>query len=140
LLLFFLLPPLSAVLFRRANILGRRCLSIDAGRTALPGCRLSFSIVTLSDEGRGARGRSFRGMLNATARNRRAYAAAHGYGLAVLPPHAVDPTRPPAWSKVLALRAHLHRHHWLFWNDAVSPGKKLCYCMVLFLVHGTNPD
>jgi mannan polymerase II complex MNN10 subunit len=50
----------------------------------------------------------------------------HGYGLAVLPPEAVDRSRPPAWSKVLALRAHLHRHDWLFWNDAVSRAKRLC--------------
>ncbi|CAN6197582.1 unnamed protein product, partial [Urochloa humidicola] len=61
---------------------------------------------------------SFRGVLAATARNKRAYAAAHGYGLVALPVSAVDPSRPPSWSKVLALRAHLRHHHWLFWNDA----------------------
>ncbi|KAF7045733.1 hypothetical protein CFC21_054815 [Triticum aestivum] len=121
LLLLFLLPPLFALLLRRANSLGRQCLPPAAGRRPLAGQRLSFSIVTLSDEGlsgRGVRGRSFRGVLAATARNKRAYAAAHGYGLAALPPGAVDPGRPPAWSKVLALRARLRRHHWLFWNDA----------------------
>lgn len=127
LLLVFLLLPLSALLLRRANSLGRRCLPPADGHRPLAGQRLSFSIVTLSDEGlsgRGAQGRSFRGVLAATARNKRAYAAAHGYSLAVLPPSAVDPRRPPAWSKVLALRAHLGRHHWLFWNDAV--GRRGC--------------
>ncbi|KAK1678404.1 hypothetical protein QYE76_039252 [Lolium multiflorum] len=147
LLLLFLLPPLSAVIFRRANSLGRRCLSVTAPHTPLAGRRLSFSIVTLSDESRGARGRSFRGMLNATARNRRAYAAVHGYGLAVLPPEAVDRSRPPAWSKVLALRAHLHRHHWLFWNDAdtlvTNPDIALETILVSVIGHSdfhTSPD
>uniref|UniRef100_A0A8R7QUX2 Uncharacterized protein n=1 Tax=Triticum urartu TaxID=4572 RepID=A0A8R7QUX2_TRIUA len=98
LLLLFLLPPLSALLLRRANSLGRRCLPPAAEHRPLAGQRLSFSIVTLSDEdlsGRGVRGRSFRGVLAATARNKRAYAAAHGYGLAALPPGAVDPPPPP---------------------------------------------
>lgn len=119
-MLLFLLPPL---LLRRANSLGRRCLSLAAGHHPLAGQRLSFSIVTLSDEGlsgRGVRGRSFRGVLAATARNKRAYAAAHGYSLAVLAPDAVDPRRPPSWSKVVALRARLHRHHWLFWGWSLA--------------------
>jgi hypothetical protein len=84
LLLVFLLPPLPAVIFRRANFLGRRCLSLPAAdHTPLLGHRLSFSIVMLSDESRGARGLSFRGMLNATTQNKRAYAAVHRYSLAV---------------------------------------------------------
>ncbi|CAM0913673.1 unnamed protein product [Alopecurus aequalis] len=120
LLLIFLLIPLSTILFRRANSLGRQCLSLASPHAPLAEHRLSFSIVTLSDENSSVRNRrrSFHGMLNAIARNRRAYAAMHGYGLAVLPPQAVDPSRPPAWSKVLALRAHLHCNHWVFWNDA----------------------
>ncbi|CAM0907031.1 unnamed protein product [Alopecurus aequalis] len=150
LLLLFLLPPLAAVLFRRANSLGRRCLSLASNHTPHAGYRLSFSIVTLSDEslsGRGVRWRSFRGMLNSTVRNRRAYAALHGYGLAVLPPEAVDPSRPPAWSKVLALRAILHRHHWLFWNDAdtLVTNPDIALERILFSVIGhtdfdTSPD
>ncbi|KAL6911476.1 hypothetical protein ACP4OV_000281 [Aristida adscensionis] len=122
LLLFFVLHPIPSLL-RRANSLGRRCLPPAADRLLLPvpGPRLSLVIVTLSDEGAGgvsSPGRSFRGVLAASVRNKRAYAAAHGYGLAVLPAAAVDTRRPPSWSKVLALREHLHRNHWLFWNDA----------------------
>ncbi|KAK3126868.1 hypothetical protein QOZ80_7AG0564330 [Eleusine coracana subsp. coracana] len=118
LLLFLLLPTLS-VLLRRANSFGRRCLHPAADGLLLraSGPRLSLAIVTLSDEG-ASRGRSFRGVLAVSARNKRAYAAAHGYDFAVLPTTAVDTRRPPSWSKILALRAHLHRHHWLFWNDA----------------------
>ncbi|TVU39463.1 hypothetical protein EJB05_12883, partial [Eragrostis curvula] len=120
-LLLFLLPPLAALLLRRANSLGRRCLPPAAARLLLPdpSPRLNFAIVTLSDEGAGAsQGRSFRGVLAASAWNKRAYAAAHGYDFAVLPTGAIDTSRPPSWSKILALRTHLHRHHWLFWNDA----------------------
>ncbi|KAL6611366.1 hypothetical protein ACP70R_039294 [Stipagrostis hirtigluma subsp. patula] len=124
LLLLLVLRPLPALLLRRANSLGRRCLPSAVDGLLLlpvrvPGPRLSLAIVTLSDEGAGASpGRSFRGVLAASARNKRAYAAAHGYGVAALSAAAVDTRRPPSWSKVLALRAHLHRHHWLFWNDA----------------------
>ncbi|KAI4987107.1 hypothetical protein ZWY2020_019907 [Hordeum vulgare] len=122
LLLFFLVTQISALLLC-ANSLGRRCLPPAAKHRPIAGKQLSFPIVTLSDEGlagRSARGRYFRGVLAATARNKRAYAATHGYRLAVLPPGAVDPRRLPAWSKILALRAHLGRHHWLFWNDALG--------------------
>ncbi|KAL6639465.1 hypothetical protein ACP70R_023195 [Stipagrostis hirtigluma subsp. patula] len=123
LLLLVVLRPLPALLLRRANSLGRRCLPSAVDGLLLPvpvpGPRLSLAIVTLSDEGAGApRGRSFRGVLAASARNKRTYAAAHGYGVAALSADAVDTRRPPSWSKVLALLAHLHRHHWLFWNDA----------------------
>uniref|UniRef100_A0A0A9FRJ1 Uncharacterized protein n=1 Tax=Arundo donax TaxID=35708 RepID=A0A0A9FRJ1_ARUDO len=121
-LLVLLLPPLSAFLLRRANSLGRRCLPGSTDRLLVPFPRLSLAIVTLSvsDEGAGAsRGRrSFRGVLAASVRNKRAYAAAHGYGLIVLPADAVDTRRPLSWSKILALQANLHRHHWFFWNDA----------------------
>ncbi|PUZ69367.1 hypothetical protein GQ55_2G102500 [Panicum hallii var. hallii] len=117
--LALLLSQLPALLLRRANSLGRRCLP-GAPDRLVRDPRLSLAIVTLADEGAsGSRARrSFRGVLAATARNKRAYAAAHGYRLVALPASAVDPRRPPSWSKVLALRAHLRRHHWLFWNDA----------------------
>jgi mannan polymerase II complex MNN10 subunit len=132
--LALLLAQLPALLLRRANSLGRRCLpgATDPSQLLLPSPvrdpRLSLAIVTLADEGAsGSRGRrTFRGVLAATARNKRAYAAAHGYGLVALPASAVDPSRPPSWSKVLALRAHLRHHHWLFWNDAVGLGRRCC--------------
>uniref|UniRef100_A0A0E0LJQ1 Nucleotide-diphospho-sugar transferase domain-containing protein n=1 Tax=Oryza punctata TaxID=4537 RepID=A0A0E0LJQ1_ORYPU len=92
LLLFLLLPYTPGVLLRRANSLGRRCLPLPhAGGedlVLLPRAapRLKIAIVTLSDEGgalgsgsgHGGRGRSFRGVLAATARNKRSYAATHG--------------------------------------------------------------
>ncbi|KAL5196915.1 hypothetical protein ABZP36_000427 [Zizania latifolia] len=123
-LVLFVLPYMPALLLLRANSLGRQCLPPTTGHLIrLPrDPRLKIAIATLSDEGASdhrGRGRSFRGVLAATTPNKRSYAAAHGYSLAVLPAAAVDPRRPPSWSKVLVLRSHLRRHHWLFWNDAV---------------------
>ncbi|CAL5079884.1 unnamed protein product [Urochloa decumbens] len=144
-LLLVLLAQLPALLLRRANSLGRRCLPGATDRLLLlphpageP--RLSLAIVTLADEGASGRRRSFRGVLAATARNKRAYAAAHGYGLVALPASAVDPSRPPSWSKVLALRAHLRHHHWLFWNDAdtLVTNLEIPLERILFSVIGHN--
>uniref|UniRef100_A0A0D9WY07 Uncharacterized protein n=1 Tax=Leersia perrieri TaxID=77586 RepID=A0A0D9WY07_9ORYZ len=142
LLLFLILPYAPGVLLRRANSLGRRCLlppppdHLVLLPRAAP--RLSIAVVTLSDEGGASGGRCFRGVLAATARNKRSYVAAHGYGLAALPAAAVDPRRPPSWSKVLALRAHLRRHHWLFWNDAdtLVTNPDIPLEMILFSVIG----
>ncbi|XP_020404932.1 probable alpha-1,6-mannosyltransferase MNN10 isoform X2 [Zea mays] len=134
-LLLILLARLPALL-RRANAHGRQCMPAATDRPIpfphpVPDPRLSLAIVTLADEDAGGPGarRSFRGVLAASARNKRAYAAAHGYSLVALPASAVDPSRPPSWSKVLALRAHLRHHHWLFWNDAER---------ILFSVIGHN--
>jgi mannan polymerase II complex MNN10 subunit len=129
-LLLALLSQLPALL-RRANSLGRRCLP-GAPDRLVRDPRLSLAIVTLADDGvSGSRGRrSFRGVLAATARNKRAYAAAQGYHLVALPASAVDSSRPPSWSKVLALRVHLRCHHWLFWNDAVG---RRCYLITVGL-------
>ncbi|WVZ62863.1 hypothetical protein U9M48_012557 [Paspalum notatum var. saurae] len=145
-LLLVLLGHLPALLLRRANSLGRRCLPAATDRRLLffprpvPGPRLSFAIVTLADEDASASGgrRSFRGVLAASARNKRAYAAAHGYGLVSLPASAVDPGRPPSWSKVLALRAQLRHHDWLFWNDAdtLVTNPEISLDQILFSVIG----
>lgn len=41
----------------------------------------------------------------------------------------VDPSRPPAWSKIPAIKAHLGDHEWLFWTDVdtlvMNPNRKL---------------
>ncbi|XP_066399020.1 probable alpha-1,6-mannosyltransferase MNN10 [Miscanthus floridulus] len=146
LLLILFLAHLPALL-RGANAHGRQCLPAGTDRL-LPfphpvrDPRLSLAIVTLADEDAGRPGwrRSFRGVLAASARNKRAYAAAHGYGLVALPASAVDPSRPPSWSKVLALRTHLRHHHWLFWNDAdtLVTNPDIPLDRILFSVIGHN--
>lgn len=51
-----------------------------------------------------------------TLANKAAYARRHGYGL-VVERGALDPSRPTAWSKLLALRKHLTSFDWVFWSD-----------------------
>ena len=69
--LLVLLSQLPALLLRRTNSLGRRCLP-GAPDRLVRDPRLSLAIVTLADDGAsGSRGRrSFCGVLAATARGR----------------------------------------------------------------------
>ncbi|KAI4973621.1 hypothetical protein ZWY2020_041402 [Hordeum vulgare] len=92
---------------------------VPAPRRRAPGSNSaspSSRSLTRAYRAKARQGRSFRGVLASTTRNKRAYV----YRLAMLPPGAVDPRRPPTWSKILALRTHLSRHHWLFWNDTMG--------------------
>ncbi|KAI4977886.1 hypothetical protein ZWY2020_014440 [Hordeum vulgare] len=78
-----------------------------AERRPLAGQQLSFSIVMPSDEGLPRRWAVLHDILASTTRTSASCTA-------MLPPGAVDPRRPPTWSKILALRTHLSRHHSLF--------------------------
>ncbi|CAD6220217.1 unnamed protein product [Miscanthus lutarioriparius] len=97
-LLLILFLALLPALLRGTNAHGRWCLPAATDRL-LPfphpvrDPRLSLAIVTLADEDAGRSGgrRSLRGVLTASERNKRAYVAAHGYGLVSLPTSAVDP-------------------------------------------------
>ncbi|KAK8955887.1 hypothetical protein KSP40_PGU020076 [Platanthera guangdongensis] len=126
LLLLAFLSSCSAVL-RRANDFGRRCFPHRSTFSGLftPDANRSISIamVTFSEEGggdgerRATRRRSFSGLMAAVGGNKRAYAARMGYDF-IDARDLVDPSRPPSWSKVLAVRSQLPAHHWVFWNDA----------------------
>ncbi len=63
-----------------------------------------------------------------SAANKKAYAERHGYDF-LLYRQALDTYRPPAWSKILALQAHLPDYDWIFWTDAdslvMNPAKRL---------------
>lgn len=79
-------------------------------------------MVSFSDEGGGqgrGRGRSFSGVGKTVAGNKEAYAARMGY-VFVDAGGMVDHSRPPSWSKILAVRSQLPNYDWVFWNDAVS--------------------
>lgn len=89
---------------------------------AMAGFRPRIAIVSFSDEERGATGgerRSFRGVMEAVRGNKRAYAERMGYDFFDAR-NLVDPSRPPSWSKILAVRSQLPYYDWVFWNDAVS--------------------
>lgn len=62
--------------------------------------------------------RSFKGVEEVVAGNKRAYAARMGYDL-INADDLVDHSRPPAWSKIPAVRSRLSSYDWIFWNDAV---------------------
>ncbi|KAJ1694835.1 hypothetical protein LUZ63_011533 [Rhynchospora breviuscula] len=114
----------TSLLLRRANSLGRRCYPLS------PPPPLSFpqpkmAIVTISDESKqadiyypgGWKRRSFVGMKEAVWGNKRKYADRMGYDF-VDATELVDPSRPPNWSKILAVRSCLGVYDWVFWNDA----------------------
>ncbi|XP_008794285.2 probable alpha-1,6-mannosyltransferase MNN10 [Phoenix dactylifera] len=115
----------AAAILRRANALGRRCAApavAEYSGRAPPDPRPRIAIVSFSAEenSRGVGGggrRSFRGVMDAVGGNKRAYAERMGYDF-IDARRLVDPSRPPNWSKILAIRSHLRHYDWLFWNDA----------------------
>ncbi|CAD5174956.1 probable alpha-1,6-mannosyltransferase MNN10 [Musa acuminata AAA Group] len=113
----------SGGMLRRANALGRQCapgLEGSSGGEDGAGHRRRIAMVSFSDEGGGqgrGRGRSFSGVGKAVAGNKQAYAARMGY-VFVDAGGMVDHSRPPSWSKILAVRSHLPHYDWVFWNDA----------------------
>ncbi|KAG1362547.1 putative alpha-1,2-galactosyltransferase [Cocos nucifera] len=127
--LFLSLPLLAlaslqaaAAILRRANALGRRCAPAVAeysgGSPPPPRPRIAMVSFSAEENGGGGGGRrSFRGVMDAVGGNKRAYAERMGYDF-IDARRLVDPSRPPNWSKILAVRSHLHHYDWLFWNDA----------------------
>ena len=53
------------------------------------------------------------------AANKESYARRHGYEF-VAYTRSFDTRRPPAYSKLAAISAHLRDHDWIFWTDADS--------------------
>src|SRR3954470_2144063 len=53
---------------------------------------------------------------NISVYNKRTYCDLHGYDL-IVERSSLDPSRPPNWSKLLAIKAHLPEYEWLFWSD-----------------------
>ncbi|THU73513.1 hypothetical protein C4D60_Mb04t23670 [Musa balbisiana] len=113
----------SGGVLRRANALGRQCapgLEGSSGGEDGAGHRRRIAMVSFSDEGGGqgrGRGRSFSGVGKTVAGNKEAYAARMGY-VFVDAGGMVDHSRPPSWSKILAVRSQLPNYDWVFWNDA----------------------
>ncbi|XP_020591221.1 uncharacterized protein LOC110032050 isoform X2 [Phalaenopsis equestris] len=117
---------ICASALRCANELGRRCLPNSSAAdisTSATNRTLKIAMVSLSEEESGdgerrrSRRRSFRGVMAAVGGNKRAYAARMGYEF-IDAHYAVDRSRPPSWSKILAVRSQIKSHDWVFWNDA----------------------
>ncbi|KAG6490058.1 hypothetical protein ZIOFF_051340 [Zingiber officinale] len=112
----------TAALLRLANSLGRQCMSLPPGFPTEGAASRSrrIAMVSLSDEGAGGpqrRRQAFQGLRAATQGNKQAYATQMGYRY-IDAGDLVDRSRPPNWSKILAVRAHLPHYDWVFWNDA----------------------
>ncbi|XP_068639527.1 alpha-1,2-galactosyltransferase gmh3-like [Aristolochia californica] len=102
--------------FRRANTLGRRCLPLS-GRVSVTGIpKLKIAMVSLSEERKGGK-RNFQGLMELVRRNKKAYAEKGGYEF-IDSSNLIDHSRPPSWSKILAVRSCLRNYDWVFWNDA----------------------
>eukprot|EP00613_Pedinella_sp_CCMP2098_P041141 CAMPEP_0171801136 /NCGR_PEP_ID=MMETSP0991-20121206/72086_1 /TAXON_ID=483369 /ORGANISM="non described non described, Strain CCMP2098" /LENGTH=306 /DNA_ID=CAMNT_0012412761 /DNA_START=324 /DNA_END=1241 /DNA_ORIENTATION=- len=56
-------------------------------------------------------------MTRMSVHNKQRYAARHNYELITAGAGEIDPSRPPAWSKLLALRRHLPRFDYLLFVD-----------------------
>ncbi|ERM94936.1 uncharacterized alpha-1,2-galactosyltransferase C1289.13c isoform X1 [Amborella trichopoda] len=115
LLLFSLLFGFK-VIFHRANVLGRQCLRPIAGGF-FPTSRIAM--VSSSDESKRNGFRSFEGLMAMVLPNKESYAEKFGYDFSDCS-EMIDRSRPPSWSKILAVKAHLHNYDWIFWNDADS--------------------
>lgn len=72
----------------------------------------AIAVLSLFDE-------RFAPLAAISAPNKRRYAERHGYAY-VEERGSLDASRPPAWSKVLALLRHLPAYDWVFWSDVDS--------------------
>lgn len=110
----------SGVLLESANLLGRLCFDLKTSRSKESiDNRFKFAIVTCQDGGKGVPGRSFEGLANLVTPNKLSYAKRHGYEF-IDASNLLDTSRPPSWSKILAVRTYLPQNDWVFWNDADS--------------------
>lgn len=110
-----------------AHTIQRDCTAVDYN-TLLPTSVTDPSkicITTLTDTHevsswrRLFRCRNFDNVASLTWPNHAAYAARHGYTI-IDQSHLLDPTRPPAWSKIRAVQSMFddHKCEWVMWLDA----------------------
>lgn len=111
---------LVSAVIRNANQLGRQCIIAQqsASQTLVPPAS-RFAIITASDNNNTFHKRPFQGLSEVVSPNKAAYAKRHGYQF-IDASDVVDTSRPPSWSKILALKRHLRESDWLFWTDADS--------------------
>eukprot|EP00250_Pteridium_aquilinum_P024812 c29641_g1_i1 orf=131-757(+) len=108
----------SGVLLERANFLGRQCFDLKLSKAGQSTeSRLKFAMITCHDGGKGVPGRSFEGLADLVNPNKLSYAKRHGYQF-IDASDLLDKSRPPSWSKILAVRKYLPQYNWIFWNDA----------------------
>lgn len=86
------------------------------------GAASSIAVVSV------AIGDTYREIVAETIKNKALYCNIHGYDFCYHET-SLDPSRPPAWSKVLALLEAMENeeHKWLFWTDADALFTNLAY-------------
>eukprot|EP00250_Pteridium_aquilinum_P012257 c20603_g1_i3 orf=99-1166(-) len=109
----------SGNFFIRANDMGRQCFDVNPVREHILNHQQRFAVVTCTDGGVGIPGRSFDGLMELVMPNKVSYTQRHGYEF-IDASDTLDPSRPPSWSKILAVRKHLPNFDWVFWNDVDS--------------------
>ncbi|XP_078153624.1 putative alpha-1,6-mannosyltransferase MNN10 [Carex rostrata] len=107
-LLSFLALDLASSVLRHANNLGRNCYSPLVVYTSVVPVenRPRMAIVSLSNQ-----------VQDAVWKNKKAYTKKMGYHF-IDSSWMIDRSRPPSWSKILAIKSALRDHDWVFWNDA----------------------
>lgn len=117
----------SGVVLKGANDLGRECIPHTVSETK-DNFRPMIAIVSFSDEGGvglakssspSPRARGFRGLMGIVKSNKKSYAKMWGYDF-IDARSSIDWSRPASWSKIPAIRSHLDKYDWIFWNDADS--------------------
>ncbi len=72
-----------------------------------------IALIMLYDDKDGSWAKS---LMDAVLSNRRQYAEKHGYAV-IVANEVLDPSRPPAWSKLLAVEKYLPQYDYLFYVD-----------------------
>ncbi|KAJ4778653.1 hypothetical protein LUZ62_062910 [Rhynchospora pubera] len=96
---------LTSFVLQHANSLGRSCSPL-AGSVVPIENRPRIAIVSLSNR-----------VQETVWQNKKAYTKKMGYRF-IDASWMIDSSRPPSWSKILAVKSSLRDHDWVFWNDA----------------------
>src|ERR1700722_2335509 len=99
------------MLIRQAKMLAISALfistiSITDNRELAHKAKSKIAIISLYNEG-------YRKVGQYSDWNKKAYAKKHGYDL-ILYHKILDTTRPPAWSKILAIQENLAEYEWIY--------------------------
>ncbi|KAJ7522961.1 hypothetical protein O6H91_18G032800 [Diphasiastrum complanatum] len=108
----------TEILLLRANDFGRQCTDLTQASKQTAE-HYKFAMITCSDGASTVPQRSFEGLVDLVTPNKKSYVQRHGYDF-IDASDLLDKSRPPSWSKILAVRKHLANFDWIFWTDADS--------------------
>ncbi|KAJ3688889.1 hypothetical protein LUZ61_018053 [Rhynchospora tenuis] len=103
--LFIITFNLMSFVLQHANSLGRTCSPLVGSAVPVEN-RPRMAIVSLSNR-----------VQETVWQNKKSYTKKMGYHF-IDASCMIDRSRPPSWSKILAVKSSLQDHDWVFWNDA----------------------